>query len=77
MEVLTLDEYLGRLGLPGPISTAERNTAIDEYYKKIAGGEIRDKTALEKRIETANGDEDKESTRAARRRLVKDGIPWK
>ena len=77
MEALTLNEYLGRLGLSSPICTAERNTAIAEYHEKIARGEIRDKTALERRIEIANGDDDKESTRAARRRLVKDGIPWK
>jgi len=54
-----------------------RNEAIAEYHKKIALGEIRKKTVLEKRIEIANGSEDNESTWAARRMLAKAGIAWK
>jgi len=109
MEVLTLDEYLGRLGLSSPISdfmldklrlphgltlrqekqlekeamkaayehSAKRNAAIAEYYEKIAKGEIRRKTVLERRIEIANGHEDNEATQAARRKLIKDGIAWR
>ena len=56
---------------------ARRSAKIAEYNEKLASGEIRKKTVLEQRIESAKGSEDNESTWAARRRLAKDGIEWR
>ena len=53
-----------------------RSAAIKEYKEKVASGEIQEKSALEIRIEIANGHPDNESTQAARRRLIKKGISW-
>lgn len=55
---------------------SRRNAAIKEYQDKVSRGEIRDKTYLERKIETALGNEDNEATQAARRLLAKRGIDW-
>jgi len=55
----------------------KRAAAIGEYRQKVESGEIQNKTSLEIRLETANGNPDNESTQAARRRLEKQGIDWK
>ena len=47
-----------------------------EYRKKVASGEIKEKTRLEQRIDTANGHPDNEATQAARRLLEKRNIKW-
>ncbi|MCL2380492.1 MAG: hypothetical protein FWC64_02730 [Treponema sp.] len=54
-----------------------RATAIDEYRAKVTSGEITEKSALEVRIERANGHPDNPSVQAARRRLEKKGVNWK
>ena len=56
---------------------ADRQAAIAEYHAKVATGEIVGKTALEQRIEAANGHPDNESTQAARRILERRGIEWR
>ena len=48
-----------------------------EFREKVANGEIREKTALERRVETANGHPDNDATHAARRLLEKHGYDWK
>jgi len=55
---------------------SRRAAAIEEYQAAVASGEIRDKTILEQRMETARGHEDNESTQAARRLLQKMNINW-
>lgn len=47
-----------------------------EYKRLIDSGKIRDKTPIEKRLTTAHGHPDLQSTQAARRTLEKRGIDW-
>ena len=61
-----------------------RNQAKNEYHRLIAEGKIRDYTKEEKQINhinelinKANGDDNFESTLAARRMCEKRGIDWK
>lgn len=56
---------------------AKRDKAKAEYREKIKNGEIRDKTNVERLIDSAHGNEDNESTHAARRALARRGIDWK
>ena len=56
---------------------AKREELRKEYQQKIASGEIREMSKIEKLIATANGNPDNESTQAARRLLEKKGIEWK
>ncbi|MDO4281345.1 MAG: XkdF-like putative serine protease domain-containing protein [Peptococcaceae bacterium] len=53
-----------------------REAKIKEYREKVNNGELRPKTKVERLLETANGNEDNESVRAARRALDKRGIDW-
>ena len=55
----------------------KRDAARAEYKSLIEKGVIRDKTPIERRIVTAHGNPDNESTQAARRLLEKKGIDWK
>lgn len=55
---------------------AKRNAAIVEYKKKLAAGEIVEKTRKELLIERANDHPDNESTQAARRLCTKYGLEW-
>jgi len=48
-----------------------------EYADKVAKGEIRPPTRIEKLVDIANGHPDLESTQAARRILEKQGVDWK
>jgi hypothetical protein len=47
-----------------------------EFRALVALGEMREPTALEQRIATANGHPDLEATQAARRLLARRGIDW-
>ena len=53
-----------------------RNAATQEYFEKVASGEIQPKSRIEVLIENANGHPDNESTKAAIRTLVKRGIDY-
>lgn len=55
----------------------KRDAARAEYRNLVEKGVIRDKTPIERRIVTAHGNPDNESTQAARRLLEKKGIDWK
>ena len=55
----------------------QRQAAKEEYRQKVKNGEIRPKSRIETLIETAHGNDDKESVRAARRVLDKRGIDWR
>lgn len=55
----------------------KRDAARAEYRSLIEKGAIRDKTPIERRIVTAHGNPNNESTQAARRLLEKKGIDWK
>jgi len=55
----------------------KRDAARAEYRSLVEKGVIRDKTPIERRIVTAHGNPDNESTQAARRLLEKKGIDWK
>ena len=55
---------------------AKREKAIAEYKEKVKKGELREKTTVEKLIETARGHSDNERVQAARRALKKRGISW-
>ena len=55
----------------------KREQAKQEYKEKVKNGELRDKTKIERMIETANGHPDNPSTQAARRMAEKRGIDWK
>ena len=57
--------------------TMRREELREEYRMKVAQGEIRPPTRIEKLISTANGHPDNESVLAARRLLEKRGISWK
>lgn len=54
----------------------KREDARNEYQEKIANGELREPSTVEKLIKTANGMPELESTQAARRALKKRGIDW-
>jgi hypothetical protein len=56
---------------------ARREELRQEYQQKVANGELRPPTRLERLLSTANGLEEKESVQAARRVLEKQGIDWK
>jgi hypothetical protein len=56
---------------------SRRDAAIAEYGRLLSVGEITEKTAMERRIETANGHPDNESTQAARRILERMSIDWR
>lgn len=51
-----------------------REELRQEYSEKLSRGEIQEFTAIEKLLFTANGHPDNESTKAARRALIKRGI---
>ena len=53
-----------------------REAAKQEYHEKVASGELRDKTSIERALTTAHGHEDLAATQAARRMLTKRGIDW-
>jgi hypothetical protein len=55
----------------------KRANAKAEYKRLIDSGKIRDKTPIEKRLMTAHGHPDLQSTQAARRVLEKRGIDWR
>lgn len=54
----------------------KKQKARDEYKKLVKEGKIRDKSPLEKRLDTAHGHPDLASTQAARRLLNKMGYDW-
>lgn len=54
----------------------KREQARKEYKELVRQGKLRDKTRKEKIIEVARGNEDNESTWAARRLAKKYGIKW-
>ena len=56
---------------------SERNALKEEYRKKIASGELRQPTRVERIIKAANGHPDLESTQAARRLALTHGISWR
>lgn len=109
-KVMSLDEYLGSLGLRDPLSGYlddkmrgnrnfssgnqrekftknahaeiddyhnKRDAAIKEYNQKLAKGELRAPTAIEKSMKVAHGHPDNKSTQAARRMLEKRGYDWR
>ena len=55
----------------------KREELRKEYQRKIESGELREPTRIERLVRTAQGSEDKESTKAARRILIKQGYDWK
>ena len=57
--------------------TRKREELRREYKAKLASGEIREPSAVEKLIKSANGHPDNASTQAARRALEKRSIDWK
>lgn len=56
---------------------AAREAARSEYARKVAGGELRQPTAVEQMMKAAKGHEDNAATQAARRALKKRGYDWK
>lgn len=54
-----------------------RDEARAEYRRLVNQGTIRDKTPLERRLTSAHGHPDNQSTQAARRLLEKQGIDWR
>lgn len=56
--------------------TAERNTVKIEYQTMLDRGEVRQPTKTERIIKAANGHIDLESTQAARRVALANGINW-
>lgn len=57
--------------------SSKRASARMEYKSLVSKGVIRDKTPTERRLTTAHGHPDNQSTQAARRLLAKQGIDWK
>lgn len=55
----------------------KRNKAKQEYKDLVSSGKIRNKTRIEKAMDTAKGHPDNTATQAARRLLKKRGIDWK
>ena len=55
----------------------KREELRKEYQRKIESGELREPTRIERLVRTAQGSEDNESTKAARRILIKQGYDWK
>ncbi len=53
-----------------------REQLRNEYNDKVLNGEIRTPTRTERLIDIANGNNENESVRAARRLLDKKGIKW-
>lgn len=78
-----LGTYRGRARFDKEVSEAgasyqqAREAARAEYKRLVDSGAIRDKTPLERRLTTAHGHPDNESTQAARRLLEKQGIDWR
>ena len=54
----------------------ERSTIKEEYQNLLDRGEIRQPTRIERIIKAANGHSDLESTQAARRIVLAEGISW-
>lgn len=55
----------------------KRTQAIFEYNNLVKSGRIQEKSKIERLVDRAHGNEDNESTRAARRALEKRGIDWR
>lgn len=55
----------------------KRESAIREYNNLKQAGKIREKTSIERYLDTAKGNPDNQSTQAARRLLEKKGIDWR
>ena len=56
---------------------AKREELRQEYQAKLESGEIRKPTNIEKLLRTAQGHEDNQSVKSARKLLEKRGIDWK
>jgi len=55
---------------------ARREQLREEYREKLAAGDLRRPTTIERLRETANGHPDNASVQAARRILIRRGIGW-
>lgn len=54
----------------------KRKAAIKEYDQLVKEGKIRPQTSIERYLEVAHGNPDKDATIAARRMLTKKGVDW-
>lgn len=54
-----------------------RNAAKAEYARLVEQGSVRPPTRIESMVRVANGNEDNDSVRAARRALEKRGYDWR